>query len=82
MAVRISPFLTLAQQYADLVGWDGDLIVHTVHGTVAQKTRKVSASDILDITEVGVLISWRGGAPTGSFIPWGEIITIDQAPKE
>jgi hypothetical protein len=73
MAVQVSP------GYAGLMAsWSGDLVVRTVHGTAAQKTRQVSARDTMVITELGVLISWSGAAPTGVFIPWDEITSIEQ----
>jgi hypothetical protein len=76
MGVQISPFLTLSQQYSSLMSaWSGDLLVRTVH---APKSYRVLAGDILDLTEVGVLICWRGDEPTGVFLPWSEIISIEQ----
>lgn len=81
MSVRITPFMTLAETYASLLGgWQGDLVVHTVHGT--KKTHLVASEDTLDLTEVGVLVNWRGDSPTGKFIPWSEVTSIDQASED
>ncbi len=74
--IQISPALTLATQYSSLIQWDGDLVVRTVHGG---KKYLVPASEIVDLTEVGVLISWRGVDPTGVFLPWSEVVSIEQA---
>jgi hypothetical protein len=79
MTVQITPFLTLAVQYGSLLDWKGDLAVHTVHVVRGRKSQFVTASDIVDLTEAGVLIAWRGDDPTGVFIPWGEIVCIEQA---
>jgi hypothetical protein len=76
MGVQITPFLTLAQLYASAVDWQGDLVVRIVH---APKSYRVPAGDTVDLTEAGVLIRWRGNEPTGVFLPWAEVIAIEQA---
>jgi hypothetical protein len=78
MTVRIAPLMAMANQYGGMVGWAGDLVIHTVHG--AKKTYRVPAGIDVALSEVGVLVSWPGDEPSGKFIPYGEITAIDQVP--
>jgi hypothetical protein len=80
LMVRITPIMAQAGQYGPFVQWRGDLVVHTVHGT--KKSFRVSAEDSVGLSEVGVMISWPDDEPTGKFIPWGEIVSIEQVPPE
>ncbi len=80
MTVRITPIMAQAGQYGPLVQWKGDLLVHTVHGT--KKSYRVVGTDSVDLSEVGVMLSWPGDEPTGMFIPWGEVTSIEQVPAE
>jgi hypothetical protein len=78
MTARLVPFETLAQKYGGILGWHGDLLVHTLHALHGKKTYRVTADDTLELSDVGVLISWPGVEPTGVFLPAGEIVAIEQ----
>jgi len=63
-------------QYSGAINWGGELVIRTLHG---KKEYRVLADVIVDMTDLGVFVGWRGAAPAGVFLPWGEVVSIEQA---
>lgn len=67
----------LADQYRGLVsGWNGWIVIRTIHHH-ARDLHVPPESDIA-LTEMGVLVNWPGVNPDGMFLPWTEVISMEQ----
>lgn len=67
----------MADQYKGMMGgWNGWLVIRTIHHHA--KDLHVPPGGDVALTEMGVLVNWPGDRPDGMFLPWTEIISMEQ----